>query len=119
MEEKILVAVTALASKLGVTAEKLWGVLLKQAPVSGATDLFIVAAWVLGSIVWVRFVWHKTISGDQWEDPFVGILAWGAAVIFLIIAAVMLNTELEYIVSAFVNPEYWALRQILKAGGRQ
>ena len=35
MDDKTLQALTALANKLGTTAEYLWGVLLRQAPLTG------------------------------------------------------------------------------------
>lgn len=39
MNDKVLEALQTLAEKLGVTAEHLWGVLLKQAPIDGTIFL--------------------------------------------------------------------------------
>jgi hypothetical protein len=36
-----------LADKLGTTVEKLWSVLLKQAPISGTVDLLLCASLVV------------------------------------------------------------------------
>lgn len=46
MDDKTLQVVTDLASKLGTTAEYLWGVLLKQAPITGSLALLAIGAWV-------------------------------------------------------------------------
>lgn len=41
MDDKYRQLIEDMAAKLGVTAEHLWGVLVKQAPISGAVDLVI------------------------------------------------------------------------------
>ena len=41
MDEKFQKLIEALAAKLGTTAEHLWGVLVRQAPISGAVDLVL------------------------------------------------------------------------------
>lgn len=46
MDDKTLEALTTLANKLGTTAEYLWGVLIKQAPITVAIELSVMVAWV-------------------------------------------------------------------------
>ena len=124
MDEKTLQALTALAAKLGTTAEYLWGVLLKQAPITGVVDLLVCAAWIAGVVAWAKFVKRKTTkparTGDdqypsaEWSDEAGVALAWASVVVAAIITALVVGSELSTIVAALANPEYWALKQILK-----
>ena len=123
MDEKTLQSLTGLANKLGTTAEYLWGVLLRQAPLTGAIDLMLTMAWVIGTVVWCRFIVRKTTCprptdddrypNAEWTDE-AAFLAWASAVAVALIAGVVVISSLATTVSALVNPEYWALRQILK-----
>ena len=125
MDDKTLAALTALATKLGTTAEYLWGVLLKQAPITGAVDLLVCAAWVAAVAAWARFVRRKTAvpasTEDEryprcaeWHDEAGVGLAWASVLVVACITALAVGSELSTIVAALANPEYWALRQILK-----
>jgi len=115
MDDKTLAALTALANKLGTTAEYLWGVLVRQAPLQGALDLAVLAVWGLVCVWLIRFVRSKT-SGDKpaFSDEVGRGFAW-AGVVF-VCALVMLIGGLTFSssITAIINPEYWALRQILK-----
>jgi len=124
MDEKTLQALTALANKLGTTAEYLWGVLLKQAPITGVVDLLVCAGWIAGVVVWAKFVKRKTANhartdydrypSAEWSDDVGVCLAWASVVIAAGITALVVGSGLSTIVAALANPEYWALRQILK-----
>ena len=123
MDDKTLSALTALAQKLGTTAEYLWGVLLKQAPITGAIDLAVMAAWIAAVVWWFRFVQRKTAEptataenkypSAQWvqEDA---VLAWCSVALSGLLTALIVGTSLSSTVAALLNPEYWALKQILK-----
>ena len=123
MDDKTLSALTALAQNLGTTAEYLWGVLLKQAPITGAIDLAVMAAWVAALVWWFRFVQRKTTEPTataedkypraQWSEEGAGI-AWVSVAVFGAVTALCIGTSLSSTAAAFLNPEYWALKQILK-----
>jgi len=110
MDDKTQELIKNLADKLGTTAEHLWGVLVKQAPISAATDVAVfVVAIVLWSIAYKRLV--------KWEPEGDGMLkdaAWFGFWVVTVIIGVALACDAVAIVSAFVNPEYWALRQLVK-----
>lgn len=123
MDEKTLETLTALANKLGTTTEYLWGVLLKQAPLTGAIDMLLMAAWVVGAVMWCRLVVRKTTEPKATEtDRYPSadwrgesaFFAWASAVAVALIAGMVVSNSLAYTVAALANPEYWALRQILK-----
>jgi hypothetical protein len=123
MDDKTLQALTTLAAKLGTTAEYLWGVLLKQAPLTGAIDLLLTATWVIGAVMWCRFVVRKTTKPKATEDdryPHADLdaepafFAWLSAVLVALLAGLVVSSGLATTMAALLNPEYWALKQILK-----
>ena len=122
MDDKTTALIEKLAEKLGTTAEHLWGVLLHQAPISGAVDLTTVVVMVLAAVGVVRFVNGKTTKPAEtddmryphaeWKGEGAG-LAWVGTAIYLIFTGVMVIGLAQGIVAAFFNPEYWALSHIL------
>ena len=122
MNEQTEKLILELAEKLGTTAEHLWGVLVKQAQINAAIDLLIMIV-VLGiSLVWYRLVKSKTtkppISNDdpypyaEWSDEF-AIIAWTLLAIWGVGALIALLCTISTVATALMNPEYWAIKQIL------
>lgn len=100
-----------LAEKFGTTAEHLWGVLIKQAPVSSAVNLCFFIA--LGLVLKKAF---KVVSAKA-DDSFntethktIGRVVWWIAAIAVLL---ILGCELERTAAGFFNPEFWALKTIL------
>jgi len=123
MDDKTLQALTALANKLGTTAEYLWGVLLRQAPITGAIDMLLMAAWVVGAVMWCRFVARKTAPPKATEDDRYpradwaeesAFFSWVSVGVVALFAGLAVSSSLAIALAALFNPEYWALRQILK-----
>lgn len=122
MDDKTAVLIEKLAEKLGTTAEHLWGVLLRQAPISGAVDLATAVVMVLAAVGLVRFVKEKTTKPAEtkddrypraeWAEEDAGF-AWLGTVLYLITTGVVVTGSAQEIVAAFFNPEYWALSHIL------
>lgn len=112
MDEKYAQLLETLATKLGTTAEHLWGVLVRQAPISGATNLVlcIIGALLLWKLI--TFVNHKTINRDaDWyyeRHP-----AWFGVGVVAFAVSIGILVSIPKIVYAFANPEYWALKQLL------
>lgn len=111
-----------LASQLGTTIDKLWAVLLKQAMIIGITDLVLCVSLVGASILAFRFIQKKTTIPTetvenkyphaQWEGEG-AFIAWLIFFIGLLVTTIIILASAENIVSAFLNPEYWALNKIL------
>ena len=122
MDANTTALIEKLAAKLGTTAEHLWGVLLHQAPISGAVDLATVVVMVLMAIILFRFVRSKTTPPDrtyeqqyphaEWEYEGAGV-AWLLTIICLVMVGIVVVELAQSIVAAFLNPEYWALSRIL------
>ena len=123
MDEHYQQLIDTLATKLGTTAEHLWDVLIRQAPISGAVDLvlcvsMLVAAWRL-----IVFVKRKTTVPKKTEHnkfPYAewggndAMLGWGAALCMAAVAVFYTLSSASTIIAAFVNPEYWALKELLQ-----
>jgi hypothetical protein len=123
MNAETLNVITLLANKLGTTAEYLWGVLLKQAPISGTIDLMIMGAWLIIAVMWSKFVYKKTkppeaTENDRYPDAEwnsePAFCAWVSAALLWVTVGLTVSDSIGGAVAALVNPEYWALRQILK-----
>ena len=113
-----------LASKLGTTVEKLWAVLLKQASISGTVNFVLCISLILIAVKCFRFVNRKTTvppkteenryPNAQWgEDE--AIIAWIGISLLLFVIGLIILLSVDNIVTAFFNPEYWALKAILGA----
>lgn len=123
MDEKYRQLIEALAEKLGTTAEHLWGVLVKQAPISGAVDLVLCIVIAASAWWWAALVKRKTTKPPktdddrypyaEWSDEAAG-LSWIGAVIAVVFALICIVGSAQGIVAAFANPEYWALKQLVK-----
>lgn len=107
MDEKLLKMVETLASKLGVTAEHLWGVLTKQAAVTGMIDLTLALALIALTGTAFTYVRH-----EEWDSD-VEVLPWSAVTVLFFVTLFYVMANAEEIVTAFVNPEYWALYQLI------
>ena len=112
-----------LAAKLGTTVEKLWAVLLKQAPISGTIDLLICIGMVIFTVWAFRLVKGKTTKHEivdgtykhreaDWEEEG-AFFSWVAVGVIFLITIIQVASESENIAAAFFNPEYWALTNIL------
>lgn len=111
MNQETLAAVTALADKLGTTAEYLWGVLLTQAPIHGITSLSILLLWILCTVFMVRFTITNINKLDEEVSRFFAIFG---TVLLVAFSAILLTINATDIVTALFNPQFWALTQILK-----
>ena len=122
MNQETLAILNRLAEKFGTTVEHLWGVLVKQAFISAVTDLFHVLTLLIVASAGLVFVYRKTRTPPETEKgdrPYVefegdfALFAWGIALIALVPIYVSVMASAPNIISGFLNPEYWALQQIL------
>jgi hypothetical protein len=111
MEDKLAVVLEKLADKLEITTEYLWAVLVKQAQISAVVDLLILGCLVAATAV----VFNKsmTMPADTYDEKEKRLFARIWAVVFCVLVALSGLCTIGSIVAGFVNPEYWALQQIL------
>lgn len=114
MNEQTQQLIEKLAEKLGTTAEHLWAVLVRQAPITSTTEAIALCIYAAVMVWGYRLVREKTKNDGDWNDNCGSIalpwIIWGVGTLILLIA---LCCSLSNIVAGFVNPEYWALKEIL------
>lgn len=122
MDNKTELLIRELAEKLGTTGKHLWGVLVQQAAITAVTDLLVFAGWAVLLLFSFRFVLAKTTAPAKTEEgrypraEWTGdraTMAWFAWCWACAIAAVVAGKNLSTIVGAILNPEFWALKQII------
>jgi hypothetical protein len=112
-----------LAEKLGTTANYLWAVLLKQAPIAAATYFVQVLAMAVAWFFWYRVHKHlmKEPPADNYNDSYYEKYDIGAGLpmaliaLFLFVLSIILVVNFQEMVSGFFNPDYWALNKILRS----
>lgn len=117
IDPKILERLDALAAKVGATGEHLWRILLVQARVELVNSI----VWMAGSalVAWFLFGQFKknvTAAKDaSWKDEeryvfYCILFGTGCAIAVIVFLAALASIPSE------INPEYWALKQILGGG---
>lgn len=109
-----------MANKLGTTVEHLWQVMVTQAYIyatMGSIILFIGVSIVIGGGI---AIYRKTKALDKeaeksgrdpdYDNVAVWFFVWLGYTGFTIIVGIIGVVD---IVTMFLNPEYWALKQIL------
>ena len=118
MNTEITNLLATLADKLGTTSEYLWGILLRQAPISATVILIQIIFTVLFGI----FLWklHKYFSKEtdgrysmyERSNGGLEVLIIIFSVLTLVIGIVSFF-QIENMLNGYFNPEYWALNKIL------
>lgn len=108
MNEQTAELLNKLSEKLGVATEALWSSLMRQAPIASISNIITSLAFLVLIIVVRR--WGSRLE-DQEERSFVQIVTTGAFVLWLVVV----STILPSVMAGLFNPEYWALKEILRS----
>ena len=123
MNENTLKLIEQLAQKLGTTSEYLWGVLIQQSYIQATIGIVEVALVIVAFYVYLKIHYKlssktykdrygDTISGyDKYEEGAVIPMSLSGVLLLVFIIWGFLN--ISHIITGFLNPEYWALEQIL------
>lgn len=106
---------SALADKLGVSIEHLWGVLVRQASIDGIYSLLIAAAAgaiMVGIVaVYWSLAWRRPSGESPWT--FQNRLFGGVVAGMLLLAfGTMFFGSMYNALTDFGNPEYFAIRHL-------
>lgn len=118
-----------LGNKLGTTAEHLWSVLVRQAPISSTIDVIVMIGFV---VAWVAmYKTHKRLMMpltkeesevdysknlyDRYDMSAIFPMTIGFAVLLILSIGMMIGSPIT--IAGFFNPEYWALHEILHTIG--
>lgn len=107
-----------IADKLGTTASELWKLLIKQAYVTGITNIISYVAIILAIFGLFKFwVWmckpFDEYSKNYEEYCVLSVIMGFVSVGLGMSAIVFLTTSIKETITIFVNPEYWALSQLI------
>lgn len=108
MNDQLAIVIDKFATKLGVTAEHLFSVMMAQAKISAMSDIAICCLfWALFAVLVAKF--NKCNKDDYDATAF-----WGASsVVVFVICITITALAINSVSSALLNPEYWALHKLL------
>lgn len=112
MDWKVMLA--ELAKELHTTADHLWSVLVKQAPIDSMCQVTSVVVFFFGGLALL-------ISGIKWarkrdeerDDTSPGIVMAVIGMLVMVITVLAAALSAPGIMAGFYNPEYWALKQVM------
>lgn len=115
ISEQIMATIDMIAERLGVAAETVYPMLLKQAEVFGAT--YHVILWILGVsalLFMVSAIWlGVAFNNDSDSLPFAA-MALIATVIIVLVAALIAGVDLKEYLTSVYNPDMWVVEYIAK-----
>lgn len=113
MNEQTNQLLRELAEKLGTTSEYLWQVLVKQAHIYAWTMIICGGIpFLIGVVVALWVV--KKVKGNKGKTEEWHFWVFAAALTISAISLVGMLINSQMIIAGLFNPEYWALKQILK-----
>jgi hypothetical protein len=121
LKEEAFARLDAFAEKLGVAAEHLWEILVRQQYTDAAATLFSICIFtvlLLGASIYLSKgkPWEKA-SSTQAEGDLRSI-AIGATIFCWAVLAFSSSFELADILRQVLNPEFYAYREVLEIIGR-
>ncbi|MFW0909661.1 hypothetical protein [Bacillus altitudinis] len=118
--DKAMAYIDKLAAKLGVAAEHVYGVLVKQAVVGGVLSTLMMIAAIIVAVFLTKSLAkksreHQKHVGKYDINPY-QIIHWGA-VFALAVLSIAALTNGPDMVGKIINPEYYAIKEILDTIG--
>lgn len=111
LTSEILKRIDVLAEKLGVASGQLWSVMIAQARIEGITMLIIAGVLALVAVGLARLVKRFWRSED--DD---GVIVVGGSVGCVAASAIAFGYAIGSL-TPLLNPQYWALQEIIKQLG--
>lgn len=129
MDKETLDLLQQFAAKLGTTADHIWAILVRQAYVEFWADMVPYAIWVAWLVTVYKYLprllrWldervkagkekdrFYSLDGKEFAAAAAAIIAVVLSIAFTVIAVCNIPSEIVKV----LNPEYWALQQILQA----
>lgn len=124
--DKLTTLLSQLAEKLGTNVAHLWDVLIRQAYVSATIELlwYLLIIFLCFYALWKLLSPTRTVAEGENKVSLMGIFlkrdpdgGYHILAFFLVIIGsafiIVLLHDVSSIITRFINPEYWALNQIL------
>ncbi len=116
--EELVPLLEQLAAQLNTTVEFLWETMVRQAYVSAIGQIVLYVFYSIFAFVSVKYIpriWRSYKELDSYSNeelPHIfGVIALS---VLLFIFTGLAVAEIPNLITKFVNPEYWALQQILE-----
>lgn len=124
--EQLNLVINNLAEKLGVAADKLYPMLIKQAYIDGIISLIWIAVGLLlliGNLYLINRYYIQDIEverhnyiervkrSENWEEEHVAF--WIISIITLLLGIIMSVGNVNNCITALNNPEWYAIKTIL------
>lgn len=118
MNEQIQKMLETLATKFGTTVEKLWDVLVTQARIEAVCNTVYLAVLITVWFFFIKFVrrfiqWQKDASDEGMYVAGFALVVLGSHLL-TILTGFGGYSMVSTIITGFFNPEFWALKQIIK-----
>lgn len=119
ISKQVIEVLNEVAGKLGVAAEYLYPVLLKQARIDGIVGImsifgYLIAALGLAFLVMYLVRKIEDMTGEFAETmALVGITIGGILSLFLLIVFIIELLNLEVYITALLNPDWYILEKLL------
>jgi len=118
--DKAMAYIDKLAAKLGVAAEHVYGVLVKQAVVSGVLSTLMMIAAIIVAVFLTKSLAKKSREyqkhvGEYSLNPY-QVIHW-CMVFALTVLSIAALTNGSDMVGKIINPEYYAIKEILDTIG--
>lgn len=115
ISEQIMATIDLIAERLGVAAEAVYPMLLKQADVFGAT--YRVTLWILGisvlllivGAIWIEVTFHN--RSDVFPLAIVVFMIIG---IIVLVAGIVAGIDLKEYLTSVYNPDMWVVEYVAK-----
>lgn len=114
MNEQTDKLIQELANKMGTTAEHLWSVLVRQAAIDGWACLVLNSLLLAGMVGFWLLFWRHTRKLDKYDRGEVPVFYVIFAPFTILLLFIPVLNTINTILPCLLNPEYWALKQILK-----
>ena len=112
MDGNTAAVVQQIAAKLGTTSEYLWGVLLKQAPIYAFTTTLEIIAMGIGIYLYAK---HFNKFQEWFDDEIACGMVVGLTTVVVVVIGFVAIASVPHVITALLNPEYFAFSKILGA----
>ncbi|MCP9283002.1 hypothetical protein [Bacillus safensis] len=118
--DKAMAYIDKLAAKLGVAAEHVYGVLVKQAVVGGVLSTLMMIVAIIVAVFLTKSLAEKSREyqkhvGEYGLNPY-QVIHW-FTVFALVVLSIAALTNGPDMVGKIINPEYYAIKEILDTIG--
>lgn len=116
MVESLNVLLDKAASFLGVAADKVYEIALKQAQVTVVTDfvwIIIAVTLIAGGLLLGHYLMKKSKEVSSWDEGTYIMFGWLSRVIPTIIGLSIIITSILEIIQIKINPELWIIEYLV------